>query len=845
MVYIFRSLFISILAVLGTALWSDQDDLPAVSELPESIRMSSVSGDVSMADSLALRGATLDALARYRAVERQLSTSMQPDEDGLGWIWLKIAELLIQTDQPAAASSQLDMILDRMPDSPWAMQAHHRKGYMLAQAGQYKKALNHLLRAVDHIRGEGAGRLAFRIAYCYQQTGQWEEAVVWYDRSRKTHTFLEDYALYFTAQCLQNLSRSDEAFDRQRRLTRDYPHSLFLTDATVLMCEYLFANGRYDETIAEARTRLKTGHGLTPSDIAIFFAQIGAAHEAAERPDSAMAAYRVILEQYRTTKSALQVLPAYRSIRKHQNVELTDEERLWAGLVYLNHREYGKTVQTLERLARTSPDSGVTPEASYYLGRSQYLTRHYRSAQEEFQRFLNQYPDHDLAASAAFHVARCIRGRQGSSRSLDAYRAFAEAYPDTPMAPDALLYVAQRLEDSGRLTDASKQYRHLATAYPDYEDADEARWHEGYCHYRVKRFEKAAQVFRQLAGEMPSSPYAPQALYWSGKAAWKNNRKAEALTRYAEVVETYPSSYYAYQARLRINALNGESAVSPFKKWSSSMADEMVPPVIDLEAFTARFLLPDSSHGDLAEKIHLDRADALFSVGLREEGVREVQMALDSNPDNPVILARVTRMYFDHRYYREGIREATALRGVLVEQHGQDINSVPIQFLYPAPFWTLVLEEAKTLDIDPLFLLAVMRQESRFDRWIGSWAGARGLMQLMPTTAKPLAKQLRIKNYSAQRLFEPEISISIGSRYMGQLIKRFKGTPELVLAAYNGGPSRVARWVRQRGAGDIDEFIERISIDETRKFVKAVMENYAQYTLFLAQDDTGPASLTR
>ena len=205
------------------------------------------------------------------------------------------------------------------------------------------------------------------------------------------------------------------------------------------------------------------------------------------------------------------------------------------------------------------------------------------------------------------------------------------------------------------------------------------------------------------------------------------------------------------------------------------------------------------------------------------------------HPNDPAVLAETVRIYFEHRLYREGIRAADRLQRLLYQNRDDEAAAVPAAFLYPAPFWTQVVETAAENEMDPLFLLAIMRQESMFDQWISSWAGAHGLMQLMPSTAKETALQMRMRDFAVPRLKEPKVNIAIGSRYMSRLLKRFGGKPELALAGYNGGPTRIARWARQRGTRDIDEFVERISMDETRNFVRLVMDNYASYTSLMGQ----------
>ena len=110
-----------------------------------------------------------------------------------------------------------------------------------------------------------------------------------------------------------------------------------------------------------------------------------------------------------------------------------------------------------------------------------------------------------------------------------------------------------------------------------------------------------------------------------------------------------------------------------------------------------------------------------------------------------------------------------------------------------------------------------------------SSADARGLMQIMPFTGKDLARNLRIKDYTLDRLFEPLLNIRFGMSYLSWYLKKFEGVKEHTLAAYNGGPTNVRRWLGRQTTDDLDVFIEDIVYSETRKYVKLVMKNYRLY----------------
>lgn|SRR5690554_3430659 len=152
-----------------------------------------------------------------------------------------------------------------------------------------------------------------------------------------------------------------------------------------------------------------------------------------------------------------------------------------------------------------------------------------------------------------------------------------------------------------------------------------------------------------------------------------------------------------------------------------------------------------------------------------------------------------------------------------------------LQWLYPLEFEELTKEVAARYDIDPLLVTAMMRVESDFNPNAVSPKGARGLMQLMPETAAWAAERLNLAEYEHDDLFDPEINISIGVWYLAALLRQFDGDLVLALAAYNGGPTNVSRWLREeRWSGSI-ETLEDVPFRETREYIQKVTGHYHWY----------------
>ncbi len=149
--------------------------------------------------------------------------------------------------------------------------------------------------------------------------------------------------------------------------------------------------------------------------------------------------------------------------------------------------------------------------------------------------------------------------------------------------------------------------------------------------------------------------------------------------------------------------------------------------------------------------------------------------------------------------------------------------------------------------VEDALLLALMRQESAFDHEALSWAGARGLMQVMPATARLMAKRLKMP-FSRKRLNDPEYNLTIGTAYLAHVLEEFDGSYVLALAAYNAGPSRARSWLRKHGdfrTGQIDpvDWIEMIPFDETRNYVQRVMENLQMYRAIRGKGRIGDTAL--
>ena len=200
--------------------------------------------------------------------------------------------------------------------------------------------------------------------------------------------------------------------------------------------------------------------------------------------------------------------------------------------------------------------------------------------------------------------------------------------------------------------------------------------------------------------------------------------------------------------------------------------------------------------------------------------------------DNPADSYRLANYLIDLGLYRSAItamRQVLTLAGMTTQTQ---TLAAPIYFnhvRYGFYYKDLILSMSRQSGFDPLFLFSVMRQESLFEGFVRSSAGARGLMQITPDTGMFVSDNLGWPpNYSSEDLYRPIVSITLGATYLQQQRLRFDGNLFTALAAYNGGPENAPIW-RDLSGPDSDLFVETIRPEETRNYIRSIYEIYNMY----------------
>ena len=240
---------------------------------------------------------------------------------------------------------------------------------------------------------------------------------------------------------------------------------------------------------------------------------------------------------------------------------------------------------------------------------------------------------------------------------------------------------------------------------------------------------------------------------------------------------------------------------------------------------------------------HLAKARLLANAGLNDYIPREIAADPDSGSWSALAEAQI------YASYGEAYRAMRALKRALPSAATASIKSIPLAYwriLFPEPYWTTIKAESAKNNLDPYLVASLIRQESEFNPSVISYANAWGLMQLLPSVGKALAREEGISHFQTFQLLDPETNIRLGTRYLRQTLEKFGGVQEYALAAYNAGDSRVVDWQASGPYDGIDEFVESIPFTQTRDYVQSILRNIEIYRAIDAHAQSqGPASAGR
>lgn len=621
------------------------------------------------------------------------------------------------------------------------------------------------------------------------EAGDFAGAAAAFEALLPVYPELEDYCLYYLASSFDRLGETDRAIPLWEHLSQRHPQSLHA--AAALLAEGHALRRRGD--LERARAVLGDAERSHNEGIAR-----RAAFELAEIDESsgdlaaAQRRFMDLREAAAGTALGRRATERVLELRRRDPGLAPSGEALEEELrLLVREGDHAAAIDLADRLLATAA-AEKRPVLLRLRADAERASGATEQALATLEEIFRGHPTSLAGRDALYDYATLLWNRDRDAEAKGAFLEYERRYPGSRGVEVA--YAIARIEQAaGDAAQAVASYSRLAREYPSTKQAFEARWRIGWVDYERARYREAARAFAEAAQSNPEQ--RSEASYWQARALERAGASGEAQSIYRGILEKDPWSYYALCAERRLGGGRAPTAgvVAPAAR------PEIGPPPLDGR-----------------DAYHLIRARELQLAGLHRLARAELRALEREVPDQAALTSFLLESYPAVEGYRDAIRLAYRVRRLEPET------------LYPLAFWPLVTRHARENDLDPLLVLALMRQESMFDPEARSIANARGLMQLLPSTAERIANRLGAPGAQSE-LYDPDTNVALGTAYLEQLLARYGGDRTKALAAYNGGENAVAKWEARFGDMESDEFVESITYRETRDYVKRVLANYRRY----------------
>jgi soluble lytic murein transglycosylase len=411
--------------------------------------------------------------------------------------------------------------------------------------------------------------------------------------------------------------------------------------------------------------------------------------------------------------------------------------------------------------------------------------------------------DPGLLWDRARYIRRSGRPEDAVSVVLQIDPMLAAASARESIAEERLLYIPRMVRNGQRREAYRLAAGHGLRSGENFADSE---FRAGWIALRFLRDTAAAERhFTTLEGGVTAPVSKARALYWGGRALEAMNRDADAQVKFSEAAG-FAYTYYGQLAATKL----------PVR-----------PPL----SFPDREPISAQARAEFESRDVVRAMRLMAEVGVQED-FESFAFYLDDQLQTPLEHELLSQMARERAYTRTAVRSAKAglRRGIVAPDSAYPLMDIPSDARRPGR-------------PEPALILAITRQETEFDTRAVSPAGARGLMQLMPATARATARIEGLPYQLPWLIEDPAYNVTLGAAHLEHLLDDYGGSYILTIAAYNAGPGNVRKWIEDHGdprSGGVDaiDWVEMITFEETRNYVMRVLENVGVYRWRLANTPT-------
>lgn len=556
---------------------------------------------------------------------------------------------------------------------------------------------------------------------------------------------------------------------------------------------------------------------------------LGTVYEATGLRDQVIARYQDAVNNYpKTYYSYLALLWLL-----DNNQTVSEYQR---GLINFYRGQYALANEAFRRYVKSEP--GNDGSSWYFIGVCQMNLADYEGAVSSFTRLIEDYPSNRYYVSAWDELAYV------QWVYLERYKKAAETLTDyVSQHPDqadsaSFLFEAGRILERGRyLSDAAKTWGRLIDEYPLYENSKTALFLAAISSYRIGDYESSMAYLNRLLLVSGIPEDQAKANFWIAKI-YQQKKDGYNMKKYLDkAAEQSKTGYYSLRAAELAEGKDYLTSTSTYDFGIDLHAERQIADQWMMITFGLDSTQLESTSAYNSDPDYL-KAEELFSLGQYQQAVISFDNVRDKLTNDPAASYNLLEEMLDKNIYSVSAYTSRQILSAAGLYEDDRTLEVPNYFNHVrfGPWYLKYVETAsREYDISPFILYSLMKQESMFNPWVTSSAGARGLMQIMPATGAEISKTLHWPpNYQEEDLNRVPVAINFSASLLKQMKTFFNQSHAAMLAAYNGGAGNTQKWATASD-GDPDLLYEVIRFAETRNYLHNIYQNAKIYEWLYAK----------
>ena len=651
--------------------------------------------------------------------------------------------------------------------------------------------------------GEGAATAYLALGHAYMLDRRYSDASGMFRQAGVSGHALDDYADYLGAQAALQAGHGADAYALLDHFAERHPDSIFIANAPVLLANAYIQQNNPQGALKVLQPLMDTeqaSHGD-------FRYTLGRAYQLAGDVGHAAPVYRGIYAALPLSFEAGQA----RGQLQAMGVPLTDAERKAHADQLFNAKRYAEAGDEYHAIERDSSGLSAADHDALLIYAAVCDMKMKRISRKDVEK-LPETTD-DSAALKLYMLAELSRNENDQAGHDELIGQMVKRFPKSRWLEEALYSGGNMYLLKHDAAQATYHYSLLVQMFPSSTYAASAHWRAAWMNYRIRNYSEAARLMDEQIKGYPAGIEVPSALYWRGRIYEDEEHNfGQAVNYYRALSASYINYYYGELARKRLGVLNAQvtTPVAP----SAVLSSVRTPEVPELT-------------GELPENDpHLIKARLLANAALNEYIGPEIQASETSSEWGALGQAEIYASYGEYtRALQSMKRSGISFFALPMDQ----VPNVYWRLLFPQPYWSELEANSGDNGLDPYLVASLIRQESEFNAGAVSRANAYGLMQLLPSVGKSIAKREKMKGFAPAQLLNPAVNLRLGTINLRQVLDRYDGQQEYALAAYNAGDVPVRQWMSSGDYKDIAEFVESIPYTETREYVQAILRNRQMY----------------